>query len=200
MALPDVSSHPDFAVRQAKFNTDKRAAVAAGDEVAQARADADWAQQQALMTGDMYQRADQERERQATIARIKAENPSAPAELFEDTDLARMERAAKAVQAVAKPSGPPPRSGTWSPPPGGGRTTAPTGELTMEEIAATESRITATSSEAIPGAGHFPSVIKKMDALSPTVMRRGALEPEKNAELQELSLEPLMARFRRRQG
>ena len=195
MPLPDVSSHPDFAVRQANFNVAKRAAIAAGDEVAQARADADWAQQQQLMTGDMFQRADQERERQATIARIKAENPSAPAEIFEGPDLGLIERAAKAVQAVA--GHPAPKTGgTWSPPAGGG-STVPSGEMTMDEIRATEQRVVAGNSEPVSGAGHFPSVIKKMDDLSPTVLRRGALEPDKNRELQELSLEPLLTRFNR---
>jgi hypothetical protein len=204
MPLPDVSQHPDFAVRQAKYRADKSAAITAGDEVAQAKADADWAQQQSLMLGDMYARQDAERERQATIQRIRNENPAAPADLFDDPALspAQIERAAKAVQAVAgqhqgKTQA---SSGTWSPPPGGGSTAAPQGEMSMEEIAATEQRIQGSkASDPIPGAGHYPSVVKKMDALSGTVMRKGRLALEENEELQRLSLEPVMTRFGRRQ-
>jgi hypothetical protein len=187
----DPSEHPEFAVARAKFNADKAAATREGDEVAAARADTEWQTSLSRFTADMYEKQDAERSRQAEIVRIKAENPAAPAELFEGSDLAQMERAAKAVQAVAAQAQER-TAGSWSPSPsGGGAHAASTdehGDVTVEELAEREKRD--------PDTGHFPTVERMMDKIAPEVMARGALARKENAELQAMSVEPLISKFR----
>jgi hypothetical protein len=71
--------------------------------------------------------------------------------------------------------------------------------MTLDEIRQSEERIFASQSEAISGAGHYPSVLKRMDKIAPEVMTKGRLAFKENEELQDLSLEPLMTRFHRTQ-
>lgn len=176
-----VSDHPDFAARQAKYNADRRAAEANGDEVAQERAKAEWQAAMNQMQVDLYERQNTDRDRQARIAQIRAENPAAPDELFAGGDLEQMERAAKAVQAVAGQHQGRGATGSWSPPPSGAGTqnAEPRPEdMTPEEREAAR--------------------VRRMDEIAPAVMQRGALARAENKELQELSLRPLTERFHSR--
>lgn len=174
----EVSTHPDFAARQAKYNAERRAAEANGDEVAQERAKAEWQAAMNQMQVDLYESQNTDRDRQARIAQIRAENPAAPEEIFVGGDLDQMERAAKAVQAVAANRG---AAGSWSPPPSG--TGAPNPEPSEENMTPQEREA---------------ARIRRMDQIAPDVMQRGALARAENKELQELSLRPLTERFQRR--
>jgi hypothetical protein len=143
------------------------------------------------MERDLYERQAQERDRAVELARIRTENPNAPPELFEGTDLAQIERAAKAVQALAAQQ----TAGSWSPPPssGGGGSSAPQNDLdadvTVEELVERGEQRNADT-------GHFPTVERMMDKLTPDVLAKGALARKENAELQAMSLEPVISKFR----
>lgn len=189
----DIASHPQYGARSAKFQTDKAAATTSGDEAALARADADWATARMEMERDLYARQEQEMGRANRLATIKAANPAVDEALYKDLpDLDQAERIATEFQKIsAQQSG---QGQSWSPPPGstggqtGGGTTDENADITVEELAAREQRNEDT--------GHFPTVEKMMDKLSPTVMERGALARKENAELQRMSLEPLTSKFR----
>ncbi len=184
----DVSAHPDFRAKQAHYQAEKQAAVTAGDEVAIAKAESQWAVDLSHMNVDMYERQDQSRQRESQIARIKAENPQAPDEIFALGDVEQIERAAKAVQAVANQhSG----GGTWSPAPGGGG--APPSAEPTDERDPNEQRV--DYRDQLSGSGHYPSDLKKMDELAKTVMRKGAAARDEAEELERLALEPITSRF-----
>lgn len=186
----DILSHAQYGARSAKYNADRAAAATSGDEAAAARAEQEWTVARMEMERDLYERQASERDRAVELARIKAENPAAPPELFEGTDLGQMERAAKAVQTLANQQA----QGSWSPPPssgggGGGAPADESGDFTVEQLVERgESRNRDT--------GHFPTVEREMDKLSPTVLSKGALARKENEELQRLSLEPLTSKFR----
>ena len=186
----DILSHQSYGARSAKYNADRAAAATAGDEVAAANAEKEWSLARMEMERDLYERQASERDRTAELARIKAENPAAPPELFEGTDLAQMERAAKAVQALAAQQ----TQGSWSPPPssgggGGGAPADDNADFTVEDLVA-------RGEQRNPDTGHFPTVEREMDKLSPTVMARGALARKENEELQRLSIEPVISKMR----
>jgi hypothetical protein len=190
----DVATHANYGAAAAKYQADKAAATTAGDDTALARADADWATARMGMERDLFERQDQERGRASELARIKAENPDAPPELFEGTDLAQMERAAKAVQALAasRSQG---QDQSWSPPPGGaggqsgGGQPDDSADITVEELVA-------RGEQRNPDTGHFPTVERMMDKLAPEVLAKGAGARKENAELQAMSLEPVISKFR----
>lgn len=170
----DITEHPNFNAQRAKFASDKAAAVAAGDDLAIAKAEAEWANATSTMTREMYERADVQREREVRIARIRAENPAAPDVIFEGTDLDQMERAAKAVQAQAAPRS----GGSWSPPPGSGTSGAP-GEPRPEDMTPIERE---------------QARQKEMAELRRKVARRGTYGEGARDDidrLQQLSLAPL---------
>ena len=177
----EVSTHPDFLARQAKYNAERRAAEAAGDEAAQERAKAEWQAAMNQMQVDLYERQNGERDRQARIAQIRAENPAAPDEIFAGGDLAQMEAAAKAVQAVANQHQNRGGAGSWSPPPSGTQTAGT--EVRPEDMTPEEREA---------------ARVRRMDEIAPKVMQGGALARAENKELQELSLRPLTERFQRR--
>jgi hypothetical protein len=189
----DVQTHPNFGAAIAKFRASRDAATTAGDETALARADADWANDQSMMRADLYEKQDQERGRAAQIARIKAENPDVPDDVFENiSDLDQAEKIAKSFQAVAgtrpRQTGQATQPGTWSPPPGGGGQ----GSSDPEDfVDPNEQRDSET--------GILPSIQRRMDKLAPIVMAKGALARQENQELQNASLEPVIARFQTKQ-
>lgn len=169
----DVSSHPDFLARQAKKNADKAAAIASGDEAAQARVDAEWTAAVNQMTVDLYERQNVARDREATIARIKAENPAAPEAIFQVSDLTQMEAAAKQVQELANQRS----GGSWSPSPTGSASGAP--DPRPEDMTPLERE---------------NARLKELDEVSRKVMRRGRYGEGALADaerMQELSLAPL---------
>lgn len=189
----EVSNHPDFGRRMAKFTADKQAATTAGDEAAMARADTDWANARMEMSNDLYSRAEVERERQTALARIKSENPNVPESVFANIpDLTKAEEVAKELQAAyastpsaQRPQGQPQ---SWSPPPGQGGNAAPTAPT----VDPNEQRD--------PDTGQLPSNQKRMDELSPRVLRNGifgATAREEADELMRRSLEPITTRFNR---
>jgi hypothetical protein len=182
----ELASHPQYGAEAAKYRNAKEAATQAADDVALARANEEWANTQARLTADLYERQDKERSQQARLAQIKAENPNVPDNVLEGiTDLDQAERIAKSFQEVAA-GRPQQGGGTWSPPPGGGSQGAT--EPSWENIADPQER--ANAKEA--------ARVKRMDEIAPDVMKRGALEREKNEELQRLSLAPLTERFQPR--
>lgn len=182
----DLASHPQYGAEAAKYRLAKEQATTAGDDVALAKANEEWAGVQSRLTADLYERQDRERSHQARIDKIKAENPLAPPETYEGiSDLDQAENIAKKFQELAA-SRPQQGGGTWSPPPGGSGQNAP--EPSWENIADPVEREKARET----------SRVKRMDEIAPEVMKRGALEREKNEELQRLSLAPLTERFQPR--
>lgn len=182
----DISLHPQYAVKSAKYNADKSAATTEGNAGAIAQADAEWATARAEMQMDLVNRQEAEMGRQARMAQIKAANPSVPDKVFEGiTDLDQAEKIAQSFQELAnqRPSG---SSGSWSPPAGGGAPPPPG----PEDVDPNEVRD--------PETGILPSIARRMNDLAPTVLKKGNLAREENQQLQELSLEPLAARFRGR--
>lgn len=185
----DIATHQNYGVAAAQFRAARDKAVTDGDEIAKAQAEAQWANQQAEMRADLYERQDQERGRQAQLARIRAENPNVPDSVFENiSDLDQAEKVAKDFQALAgsRPQTTP--NGTWSPPPGGGSSASDPEDF----VDPNEQRD--------PDTGILPSVQRRMDKLSPIVLQKGNLAREENARLQADSLEPLVARFQGRQS
>jgi hypothetical protein len=184
----DIGSHPQYGAEAARFRAARDAATTSGDEIALAKANEEWANVTARMSAEMYERQDQERGRSAQLARIKAENPAVPDSVYEGiSDLDQAERIAKEFQALAaqRPTQGQPMGGTWSPPPGG----QPAGE---------PDDVVDPNEQRDPDTGILPSVQRRMDKLSPTVLQKGAAAREDNAELQRLSLEPLTTRFQTR--
>jgi hypothetical protein len=187
----ELASHPNYGPEAAKFRAAQEAATTAGDEVALATAKAEWANATARMSADLYERQDSERGRQAEIDRIRRENPDAPFDKFSGVqDIAQMEEIAKSFQALSasRPKGAQ-EQGSWSTPPGGGGGVPNDPE---DVIDPNEQRDGDT--------GILPSVQRRMNNLSGTVMQKGALARKENEDLQALALEPLVARFRRRQS
>jgi hypothetical protein len=182
----DIGSHPSYGPAAAKYRAERDQAVTAGDEVGKAQAELGWANAQAEMKADLYERQDQERGRQAQLARIKSENPNVPDSVFENiADLDVAEKVAKDFQQLAgsRPQQTPQQGGTWSPPPGGQAASDPEDFVDPNEVRDPKTSI-------------LPSIQRKMDKLSPTVMQKGALARAENQELQNASLEPLISRFR----
>lgn len=188
----DIGSHPQYGTEAARFRAARDAATTSGDEIALAKANEEWANTTARMSAEMYERQDQERGRQAQLARIKAENPAVPDSVYEGiTDLDQAERIAKEFQALAasRPSqGQQMGGGTWSPPPGG------------QGAGGDPEDVVDPNEQRDPDTGILPSIQRRMDKLAPTVMERGNLARAENAQLQADSLEPLVARFQRRQA
>lgn len=181
----DVASHPNYGPQAAKFRAAREAATTAGDDVALARADAEWANSQAEMRADLYERQDAERTRQSRMDKIKSDYPNVPDNVLEGiTDLDQAERIAKSFQEVAG-TRPQQNGGTWSPPPGGSNAA---GTPAWQDIADPNERAQAREDERI----------KRLDELSPTVMKKGALAREENEEVQRLALQPLTDRFQPR--
>lgn len=188
----DLASHSQYGAEAAKFRVARDAATTSGDEIALAKANEEWANTTARLTADLYERQDMERGRTAQLARIKAENPDVPDDVFENIpDLDQAEKIAKSFQAVAgtrpRQQGAATQQGTWSPPPGGG------GQASDSEdfVDPNEQRDTDT--------GILPHIQRRMDKLAPEVMAKGALSRVQNEELQRLSLEPLTTRFQAKQ-
>lgn len=175
----EVSQHAQFGQRMAKYNADKGAATQAGDDVALARADAEWANARMEMERDLYARAEEERSRQGEIARIKTENPNVPASVFESIpDLTQAEKVAKELQAAhgTTTMG---QQGTWSPSPTGGTGAQP---VPADFVDPNEQRDWFT--------GTLPSQQKKMNSLIGDTMRGNRQAAE---EIMHVSLEPLRA-------
>jgi hypothetical protein len=183
----ELATHPNFGPESAKFRAAKEAATTAGDDVALARANEEWANTTARMSAELYERQDAERGRQAEVDRIRRENPEAPFDKFSGVqDLGQMEEIAKSFQALSasRPKGAQ-QQGTWSTPPGGGSAADPDDVIDPNE-------------QRDPETGILPSVQRQMDRLAPIVLQKGNMAREENAQLQAASLEPLVARFQRR--
>lgn len=185
----DIGAHPNYGPAAAKYRAERDQAVTAGDEVGKAQAELGWANAQAEMKADLYERQDQERGRQAQLARIKADNPAVPDSVYEGiNDLDQAERIAKEFQALStqRPQSQSGASGgSWSPAPGG-------------QSAGDPEDVVDPNEQRDPDTGILPSVQRRMDKLAPTVMQKGALAREDNEALQRLSLEPLTTRFQGR--
>ena len=183
----DIATHPGYGAAAAKFRAERDRATTAGDDVAIAKANEEWANAQSEMRGDLYERQDVERGRQAQLARIKSENPNVPDSVFENiADLDVAEKVAKDFQALsAQRPQQAPQGGSWSPPPGGQAPSDPEDFVDPNE-------------QRDPETGILPSVQRQMDKLAPTVMQKGALAREENERIQRLSLEPLTTRFQGR--
>jgi hypothetical protein len=176
----ELSQHPEYAVKAAKYNADKSAASTAGDTAALSQAESEWAQARANMQMDLYNRAESELTRQARINEIKAAHPQVPDKVYEGiTDLDTMLHVAESFQELAA-SRPQQAQGTWSPPSGTSGQTAGA-ELRYEDMTPDQRE---------------EARIKRMDDIAPNVMKRGALAREENEELQRLSLTPLTERFK----
>lgn len=177
----DVSAHPQFGTKMAKYNADRAEATQAGDELRLAQVNASWQQELTGMTADLYERQDQERGRQAELARIKAENPAVPASVFESIpDLAQAERVAKDLQATYSTAHPEPSQGSWSQPPAGAGGGDP---RPADFVDPNEQRDWYT--------GTLPSQQKKMDGLMAEVFTKGAMARPAAEELMHTALEPL---------
>ena len=176
----DLSNHPQYQVKAAKYNADKSAATTAGDQAQISQAESEWAQARAEMTMELVDRQAADLTRQTRLAAIKAANPLVPDKALEGiTDLDQAERIAESFQELAA-SRPQQSGGTWSPPAGTSGQTAGA-ELRYEDMSP-EQREEAR--------------IKRMDEIAPDVMKRGAAAREENEELQRLSLAPLTERFK----
>ena len=68
----DLSNHPQYQVKAAKYNADKSAATTAGDQAQISVAESEWAQARAEMTMELVDRQANELTRQTRLAAIKA--------------------------------------------------------------------------------------------------------------------------------
>jgi hypothetical protein len=187
----DVTSHPQFGTRMAKFNADLGAASAEGNETRMAQVRQEWTAAQMEMQNDLYAQAEAERERQGRLAKFKTDYPHVPEIAYANIgDLAQAEEVAKQLEATYTSTQPRSTANqSWSPAPGGGGQEPQAADF----VDPNEERDLYT--------GTLPSVQKRMDQISGKVLRSGKAGPEgmqNIEELMHLSMEPFRAGYHRK--
>jgi hypothetical protein len=124
--VAELATHPQYEQNKAQFDGAVTAARAAGDELAQSRAELAWERAQRQMGDDLAAQERQASEVSNLRLRMKAEHPAVPEAAYAHlTDAAAIEATVKAVAEAMAAQQPP-----YTPPapPNGTQTQPPTGQ------------------------------------------------------------------------